>query len=405
MNNTFHSDEDLRSHFLEKFGVNVKVEGRFYLFKYDQLGAKWSEEITFECRGVILYRHEWSAWQVMSRPFDKFFNRHEGHCPLFKESDFNSACPDLYMVEKADGTCIQVWYDSVEENRWRVSTLGTITTTNCGDSPWTFEELFWRTLENNYQESYNMIKNSQDTDWTLICELCTVENRILTRYPEDRVFYLGSRNVVSGKVSCTNSEHGLHMPVRHSFQSLGITSLEDAQVYVEKESKNTTLYGEYPEGMVIYDNEGPVCKMKNELYIQLHHAAGAGDTRCTRNKVIEAFFAGNMDDLYPVLVPSMQEFADKLKDWWNGKIGSLVEAARSFDGMVFEDARAYASHVHKNVPKDFTGYFFMNKVDAVDNCGIPYGVRLKDTDAESFASWMKKVHKKFEGEMKALSGI
>jgi hypothetical protein len=363
---------------------------------------------------VILRKLTDGTFKVASRPFDKFFNRHEGHCPLFDPKVFAETCNRLYFAEKADGTCIQVWWDEVE-GRWRASTLGTITTTQCGDSSWTFEELFWSTLKVHHANALDYIVNELDHGFTLITELCTVENRILTKYATDRVFLLGVRNNETGEILPCTRDIPLALtrgdvdlmckPKLYPFERYEITDLETATAFVEAESKKDNLYGEYAEGFVIYDENGPVCKMKNERYIQLHHAAGAGDTRCTRNKVIEAFFAGNMDDLYPVLIPSMKEFADKLKDWWNGKIGDLMEAADAFRGKVFEDGKAYAMFVHANVDKQFISYFFQNKVDALSKDGIPVGFKLCDTDADTFADWMKKHYKSFEKEMKALSGI
>lgn len=408
------SDDELVSHFATEFGVKVKIENDLFLFKYDQLGAKWGKPLVRECRGVILRKLTNGTFKVASRPFDKFFNRHEGHCSLFDPKAFAAACPRLYMAEKADGTCIQVWWDEVE-GRWRASTLGTITTTQCGDSAWTFEELFWATMKAYHAKALDYIVNELDHRYTLITELCTEENRILTKYARDVVFLLGVRDNETGEVLPSLREVPLMMtrgdtelmraPLLYPFERYNIVDVDSAAAFVEGEARKDDLYGEYAEGFVIYDENGPVCKMKNERYIQLHHASGAGDTRCTRNKVIEAFFAGNMDDLYPVLVPSMKEFADKLKDWWNGKIGDLMKAAGEFRGKIFEDGKAYAMFVHGNVDKQFISYFFQNKVDALSNDGIPIGYKLDDTDADTFAAWMKKHYKAFEKEMKALSGI
>lgn len=395
------TDDELASHFLERFGVNVKIEGDLYLFKYGQLEAKWLEPVTYECRGTILRKLSDGGWKVVSLPPKKFFNQHEGHCPVFSEKTFNEQVEHLAFSEKADGTAIQLYADN---GTWRVSTLGTITPMRCGDSPWTFEELFWRVADEKYPKLRKWLEDSPNTNFTLFCELCSEENRIVTRYEDDRIYLLAIRYNETGEYfkypDVVAEETGLRKPAFVPLQTVGVTTLEEAKAYVEQESKSDR-YGNYPEGMVLVDmrTREPICKMKNELYLQLHRACGAGDTRCTRNRVIEAFFCGNMDDLYPVLIPSMQEFADKLRDWWIEKQVGLMKAAEQFKGKQFDSAKEYALFVMEKVEPVFAPFFFQNKQMDDEKAS------LRQVDGDDFALWMKNNYKKFETEMKALSGI
>lgn len=398
------SNEDLVSHFLDRFGVNVKIENDLYLFKYGQLEAKWIEPITHECRGVILRKTD-NGWVVVCLPPNKFFNQHEGHCPIFKEDDFNARCELLSFVEKCDGTGITIWNDN---GNWRVSTLGTITPMQCGDSPWTFEHLFWNIVDAKYPRLIKWLEdlNLPGAFITIFCELCSEENRVVTRYSDDRIYLLCVRRNDTGEylkfLGDVAEETGLHLPARMSFSSVGVDTLEKAKDFVESESKKIDQYGEYPEGMVVVDNSTnePICKMKNSLYLQLHHAIGAGDTRCTRNRVIEAFFCGNMDDLYPVLTPSMQEFADKLRDWWVEKIGAVLKLINSLKGLEFDSMKDYALYVKDHIAPEFQPLFFKNKLEVAGK------VRLDDSvDSEKVSKWMVGVYKKFETELKSMSGI
>jgi len=90
---------DLTSHFIEKFGVDVKKEDNLYQFKYNMITVNWSFPITHECRGVILRYN--GTWDYVSRPYNKFFNYHEPLCAI-REKDF---APNLQIIEKADGCC------------------------------------------------------------------------------------------------------------------------------------------------------------------------------------------------------------------------------------------------------------------------------------------------------------
>lgn len=97
-------DKRIVSDFMEKFGVNVKQEDDLYLFKYGMISVKW-DDVTHECRGAIL-RPTKKGWEFLARPFDKFFNQHEGHCPVFEAKEFERRMDNLRLVEKADGSCI-----------------------------------------------------------------------------------------------------------------------------------------------------------------------------------------------------------------------------------------------------------------------------------------------------------
>lgn len=385
----YTSDDALVAHFMEKFGVNVKIENDLYLFKYGQLEAKWLEKLTHECRGVILRKTE-NNWKVVSRPFDKFFNVGEGWCPVNDKSDWSL----LKASQKLDGTCAQIYFDE-NLNRWRMSTLGTITTFQCGDSPWTFEELFWKVANKYYSQFVNDIEeNNELKDYTIICELCTEENRILTRYDRDRIFLLGCRNKETGELK------SISLPLDKPLMfDADFSSVEEAKEWVEEESKKIDVYGEYNEGFVLCNDVGPIGKMKNSLYLQLHHAIGAGDIKCTRNRVIEALFCGNMDDLYPVLTPSMQEFADKLGEWWREKVASVITLINTMKGVEFDSMKDFALHVKENIAGEFQPFFFMNKME-VNGKFI-----LAPVDSEAVSKWMTKVYKKFETEMKELSGV
>ncbi|KAL6066152.1 hypothetical protein QOT17_009745 [Balamuthia mandrillaris] len=122
------SNADLTHHFFTKYGVNVGIEGVFYLFKYEvTVALEWPKEIR-ECRGIILQRSDLRAqpqesasassssamWEVAARPFDKFFNQEESQCPFSTKQVFEQYLSEFELVEKADGSCIQLWHCSEE---------------------------------------------------------------------------------------------------------------------------------------------------------------------------------------------------------------------------------------------------------------------------------------------------
>jgi hypothetical protein len=178
-------DDTIAVHFMEKFGVNVKTEDDLFLFKYNQLSVKWTEKITHECRGCILSFRE-GAWKFISRPFDKFFNVGEFYCS-FNIDDFKDKKDQYSLVEKADGTCIQLYYDG---KFWRASTLGSITPTEINDTGKAFDVLFWEMFGDNVSDA--------DIGFTFVFELCSWHNRIVSKYPTPRLYFLGARDNSNG---------------------------------------------------------------------------------------------------------------------------------------------------------------------------------------------------------------
>jgi hypothetical protein len=378
-------------HFLEKFGVDVKREDDLFLFKYDQLAARWSFPITHECRGVIL-RNTNGVWKFVCRPFDKFFNQHEPYCSIVEEGTFNSNCPQLAFVEKADGSMINVWFDDVKM-RWRASTGGTITPGNVGDYNITFDTLFFQTLA----LTEDKLTSCYDKSCTYIHELCCEENRIVTKYPENKVFLLGIREVEYGTYQDINVQEEtvlsvmeaggkLSLPYRINFPYVDVKNLEEAKAYVESQSTNFKDFGDYPEGFIIYDGFKPLCKMKNSRYLQMHAFSG-GDIAHTRNMVIQAFFTGTLDDYYMMLTDRMKEFADSLKDKVIEQYKKMAAVSDNFVGKTFETQKDYALAVQKHVDRPFHSFFFSEKENILDA-----GMNLQDV----FRKWITKNYGKFE---------
>ena len=395
LENNHQNPERLAEDFLERFGVNVRSEGDLHLFKYHQFEANWQEAVTHHCRGHIV-RFTDHGWQLMSRPFDKFFNQAEGHCPVFEEAEFNRRLPGMTLVEKADGTCLQLWHDG---ERWRVSTLGTITTSHVQDQPFTFEELFWRTI------SLKPENLSLDPDWTILLELCCDENRIVTKYEQNHAVALAIRNRKTGKYELkledvNQASFGLFLALQsvHSGESIalrlpqfvrpadhGLRSLEDVVAFVEEESTKAEQYGEYAEGFVAYENGRPIAKFKNERYMSLHHVGG--DIGHSKNKIVDAFFLGHLDDVYPVLTDRLKGFADDLIKLYEGEVERVKEVGAKVGSEKFESRKEYALFIKgSEISKTIEGFFFENIND--------FSAGKVGDIATRFAEWIRAIDKK-----------
>ncbi len=366
----------------DNFGVTVKIDGDLALFKYDQIAAVWKHPETHECRGLIL-RYTATGWVIVSRPFDKFFNLSEGYSPIFDQKKFENQVDDLFLVEKVDGSCIQLWHDDVQ-NRWRISTLGSINTMPIHGGQKTFDDLFWGLAR--------LDETKLDTDVTYIFELWTPLNQIVTDYGDDRLTLLGARQKLTGVFLDRTQTHasvfagtGVDLPIVTPCRVAGSTQ-DEVLRWVEQQT-SSVLPGTNPEGFVLTSKDGvPLAKVKTRAYLALHKFGG-GDYSHAINCVIDAFFAGVLDDVYADLGPRVREFADNLREkagqqmrTWVHQLHELMHACTP--GMSRKD---FALLVQKVDPR-IKAFCFSN-IEKLQS-GSP---EIPDL----FDDWMKDNYQKF----------
>jgi len=380
-----NSTVDLTVHFLEKFGVDIKKEDNLYLFKYNMIAAKWSLPLTHECRGTILRYDE--KWKMVAYPYSKFFNFHESGLCKIQEKDFD---PNLRIVEKSDGSCIQAWFDDVKL-KWRCSTLGTISTQSYDQAfrpDDTFENLFLRTIQ---KINWTLL----DTNYTYLFELCTHDNRIVTRYPKDTVYLIAVREKNYGiyktdqevdELCIALMENGsnIQRPLVKFFSDLNFTNFDDVKDWVEKQADNSSL-GLYPEGFVIYRCGIPVAKMKNAKYLAAFHVSG-GNKGHAKNAIIEAIFIGNIDDVYSMMIPELQEFSNKIKERVANLGVDVLNAGRLIANKKCPTQKDYALAVQRCCHnKQLHSFFYQNKDKVLAGLNL----------SELYTQWIKKSYKRF----------
>eukprot|EP01119_Soliformovum_irregulare_P000862 TRINITY_DN10630_c0_g2_i1.p1 TRINITY_DN10630_c0_g2~~TRINITY_DN10630_c0_g2_i1.p1 ORF type:complete len:453 (+),score=104.05 TRINITY_DN10630_c0_g2_i1:43-1359(+) len=383
--------EEIIAHFWENYKVHVKVEKDLYLFKYAMsLCDSWDVPAINECRGIILRRGT-ESWTVMARPFNKFFNQNEGPSPVGQDPIFNPLCPEFVFLEKADGTCVQLWYDGdhnaeINPDQWRASTLGTIT-----PDEWV-TTLFWKLYSKDRLVPLTPSR-------THLFELCCEQNKVVTSYETDRLFLIGVRDRETGEhftfieLDALAKVIRVDRPKLFTFKELGIKTLKQAKEWVEKESLKSD-YGKNPEGFVVYWKEKPLCKFKNESYVQKHGIV-TGQILSVRNIIIDRFFAETLDDVADVLTnPIVVEFLAELK----GKVVTLLHEATNernrllglMDGQEM-DKKILVDLIRKEANPRWVP-FFLQSLNEIAN---------KDMDVEGLAyQWMKKNYLKWKNTWK-----
>jgi len=380
--------DNLKEDFLRKFGINVRQEEDLFLFKYGMISCNWQEKVTHESRGAIL-RLENNGWTYVSRPFDKFFNQHEGHCPVFDPGAFETHLKEAVLVEKADGSCIQMWHDG---KSWRASTLGTITTSNVQDENFTFSELFFKTIG-----KIHFIE--LDPNFTYLFELCCDENRIVTQYTHNHVVYLGSRDRRNGDYlhqweleydlnKGAFRDSNIRFPKTIKPSDRGLKTLDDVKMFVDQESQSEE-YGKWPEGFIIYSLDGfhPLAKMKNARYMSLHHVGG-GDVAHSKNQIINAIFLGYIDDVYDVLSDRLKEFSNEVQNRAAKITENVISTVEKIQKKDFPTRKSYAAFIQDNAEKKVQNFFFKNANAFMKK-------EVKDA-MQLFEMWLKENYEKFD---------
>jgi len=153
----------LRTAGLEKLvqTYNIKVNrhndfSNLVCLKYSQIESPMREIIVQQCRGIIL--DETNNWQIVSYPYDKFFNYGECHAPKLNWSKSQ-------VSEKLDGSLMILYF---YQGKWCVQSSGMADA--AGDVSgfrFSFRQLFWQVWQ---ELKYSL---PMETDYCFIFELMT----------------------------------------------------------------------------------------------------------------------------------------------------------------------------------------------------------------------------------------
>jgi hypothetical protein len=377
---------ELIPHFIDKFGVNVKNVDNLYLFKYDQLLVKFTIPLTKECRGHI-YQYADQKWTRVCNAMDKFWNYDEGFSPIFNELEFNQYKSQIELKTKEDGSLIHLYWLE-DKQKWNMSTSGSIICFTVGDSPLTFEDLFWKTLNKNSVEFTSKLNK----EYTYIFELCSTLNQIVSLYDYDRIYLLNVRHTKYGTYLPIESiaiELDLPIPKSTFLYQLDINTKNDMIMWVEKNCADDQDC-KNKEGMVGYINSVPSFKIKTNRYKFLHSFKGNNEKE-TRNNIIDAYFNDTIDDVYNDLHESSKMFVESLRIKVLILLKEIESAMDKVKTIEFKTQKEYALFVIANTPKMLNSFFFAHKELIIKNENV----------TELFTHWIKQNYKKYEDYWKS----
>lgn len=253
---------------LAEMGIRVANDPRYpdlYCLKYGVVVEDKAAPLVRACRGAIVER-SCNSFSLKAYSFDRFFNIGEHGCDAI---NWDTA----KIFHKYDGSLTRLFY---YRGKWIVATSGSVAGgSRVGACDITFEQLFWKVFN---EVGYNM--TSLDPQLCYTFELCHRWNKVVVYYAEPQLPLLTVRDI------------------DNNFEELDIASFSDrfhiAKSYDFKDSdellQNAKGLGADQEGYIVYDGVGR-CKVKSDLYIQLHAAVNNQSPRFS-----ELFLSDNLDE-------------------------------------------------------------------------------------------------------------
>jgi hypothetical protein len=297
----------IKEHGLEATLKEFKLKSREYdnkvLIKYDQIASLMGLEEVQDSRGLIL---EKDTWKIMCLSFRKFFNAAEGHAAKI---DWGTA----HVLEKMDGSMIQVYWDWNEE-KWFAATTGTAegegeVNNKLGT---TFNDLFWKTVT----EKYGFNECLLDKDLNYIFELTTPYNIVVKPHGESSATLLAVRNRVTLKEID-------YSDLKMVSESLGIPlvkrfDLNDGNVGALLRTFESMTWHE--EGYVIVDAQFNRIKVKNPAYVAVHHLK----SKTAEHNIIGVVKSNEIDE-FAATFPERNEEIYRLKENYDKLVVRLEE--------------------------------------------------------------------------------
>lgn len=310
----------------DKYAIKTSRHAQYanlVLFKYNQIESPFSEAIVRECRGIIL--DELNNWEIVSRPFDKFFNHGEGHAAPI---DWSTA----KVQEKVDGSLATIY---VYDDKWHVATSGTPDAGGLvNDFGFSFAELFWKTFGGIFGTSADLLDQilpPKDCGACFYFELTTPYNKVVVRHAKASLTLLGARDLATQQEMTpaeANAKWWTYYPQK-LVKEFPLTSFEEIAATFPSIDPLSQ------EGYVVVDAAFNRVKVKSPAYVALHHMK---DSLGSQKALVTVALNGEIDEV----VAHFPEYGEMLQ-----------KAKAKIDELVAELETAYDKIKDIPVQKDF----------------------------------------------------
>lgn len=303
----------------DPFNISIshdKVHGRnLVMFKYSQLDSDLGNPIVQECRGLIL---DSDTFEVVSYPFNKFFNYGEAHAA---DIDWSTA----WVSQKLDGSILKVV--NLDGDNFLISTNGMIDAFKCSVSdsvgcPYaSFGELFMEGMK-FYGLTMEDFPRLFAPGFTYMFELTSPWNQVVVQWKETKAWLIGMRNnktLEEMRFSDSVLAETFDTPRIYPIRSID-ECVDAAKVLPEDE-----------EGYVVCDSGFRRIKVKSPRYVQLHYMAG--NQTWSAGRVLEILRANEVSE-YVAYFPKFKAAFDVVKAKYDAYVGELDEVKEAIDDLM-----------------------------------------------------------------------
>lgn len=326
-----------------------KVLGRnLILFKYSQVDSSLSNPMVRECRGIIL---DEDSNEVICHPFDKFGNYGEHYAD-------NIDWKNCWVQEKLDGSLCKV-VKLGDQLLW--STNGVIDagksalTEQIGCPYKTFKELMLAALANAGFKSEDEFKSYLKDNFTYMFELTSRYNRIVIRYDEPQLHYLGARdNISNQEISFIVDD-----PFNGKFNKPNVYPLTSLDECINA-AKALEADG---EGYVVCDKNYKRVKIKSPMYCSIHHLRDESGV-ISYKRALDVIKNNEVEELLTYF-PEYKIYFDEIQDRLNKIIYDAEMKWNEFAKQQFDSRKEQAMYIIKYA-KEYSGLMF-SKLDGKIN--------------------------------------
>lgn len=313
----------------QEYGVIAKEYDNFIVLNYSQIDSPKNSPITDACRGLILSA---DFKKVLCRSFDRFYNLGEAGQKVDNIKDYR-------ILEKYDGSLINVWYNPYEE-KFQASTRGT----GYAESETAYGTKFIDIIENQILgcSVADFFKNF-DENITYIFELIGPENRVVKPYKEPKLVFIGIR---SNNDECSFTYHDMLDFYREALNHDNIWLAERyAFSSIDEIMNDIEQLHTFDEGYVLWNEEtGHRVKIKNPDYVHIHHLRDNGALVPRR---IVGLVRSNEHGEYLNYFPEDREFFQPYIDAYNSFLEDIENVWQDVNHI--EDQKQFALWV-KDLP-------------------------------------------------------
>jgi RNA ligase len=238
-----------------------------------------------ECRALTLNS---KTFDLVARAFPRFFNIGEA-LHLMEDFDWSSC----WTSEKCDGSLLTLYY----YNGWRVNTRGTFGEGELNFSGRSWSNVFFDTIDKSKVED---LKRGN----SYVFEFWSPYNKVVTDYGQPCSFLLtiydGETELEQDYADEVAKQLNCRRPGRYDFHGL-----EEVQRYVEANGYANPTW----EGVVLCDSAKRRWKLKNSLYVSLHHLKDNGNIFNPR-KMLPLVLNGEIDEVLCHVPEALQAAKD-----------------------------------------------------------------------------------------------